>query len=569
MQTAGHWGSDLEALACAQVFNIKVVIWSLQTCLPGEVLNETATTQQSLLIHLLHSGNHYEGLQPLCNAAPPPATSGRAFDAGQMQQSSGHTTSSDPFVQPQTARANNQQTHPRVAPSHIQSNSKTESTPSLKRASNTVRQSFTTVLPESAHVTHHELPDNDNVPSLRHSDHLNILNWNCQGLNAKLNHLPNLLNDHDIHVAVLTETQRTVGTERANQTQTIKGYTFYFSSYKDKTHTASFRPSRSREWGVCIVVKTGLTFQPIHIDTDEFKARVIHGTLTIPTETARNLSIDLIAVYAPAQESARTTFWRALSSYVCHIAAEIQIASDRNLILAGDWNSYVDPTHDIYRIDPVASDPPSTSNTYLKDLLNNIEDAGLPLIDIMRLDKLSAFNDFTFSTSTLKYRSILDKIFTNFAYQHCEPTEVLDWHRQSGIRFSDHRPVRTCINLSTLCKGWIEYPEQPLTRPRIKIDTNTVSNEHLNDLLDRIEVWRRELPTHVTDILFPTSDTSSHLNHAHAHLPEKAFEDTHSQLTTLFADIPSTVFETGSASRSGPGVQDPCSWTCTTYPLLA
>lgn len=47
MCKAGHWGSDLEALVCAQVLNLRIRIWSLHTGLSGEVLNGICTNSTS------------------------------------------------------------------------------------------------------------------------------------------------------------------------------------------------------------------------------------------------------------------------------------------------------------------------------------------------------------------------------------------------------------------------------------------------------------------------------------------------------------------------------------------
>jgi hypothetical protein len=64
-------------------------------------------------------------------------------------------------------------------------------------------------------------------------------------------------------------------------------------------------PTRLREWGVCIAIKVGLAYQSVTVDNTIFKARVLHGTLTIPTHTTDVLTMDVIAVYAPAREEMR------------------------------------------------------------------------------------------------------------------------------------------------------------------------------------------------------------------------------------------------------------------------
>jgi hypothetical protein len=65
----------------------------------------------------------------------------------------------------------------------------------------------------------------------------------------------------------------------------------------------------------------------------------------------------------------------------------------------------------------------------------------LPMFDPMARDKLRAYSDFTYSTPSLTYRSVLDKVFTSFSPDHCGRSSVLTWDSNTNIRLSDHRPV--------------------------------------------------------------------------------------------------------------------------------
>jgi exonuclease III len=194
---------------------------------------------------------------------------------------------------------------------------------------------------------------------------------------------------------------------------------FHFSSYVDTSHTAFFMPTRLREWGVCIAIKVGLAYQSVIVDNTIFKARVLHGTLAIPTHTTDVLTMDVIAVYAPAREEMRPSFWSNLDSYVSNLAQTINASSNRHLIFVGDWNSFLDLERDIYRLDPLASTSPN-QNKYLKNFLAALHDKGLYMFDPMARDKLSALDEFTYFTADGRYRSILDKTFTSFCHGHCK-----------------------------------------------------------------------------------------------------------------------------------------------------
>jgi hypothetical protein len=347
-----------------------------------------------------------------------------------------------------------------------------------------------------------------------------------------------------VHIAILTETQRTIGVERNKQIQTLKGYTFYFSSYVNTFHTAFFMPTRMREWGVCIAVKVGLAYQSVTVDNTIFKARVLHRTLTIPTHTTNVLTMDIIAVYAPARKDMHPSFWSNLDSYVSNLAHTINASPNRHLVIVGHWNSCLDLERDSYRLNPLASTS-QNQNKYLENFLAALKDNGLSMFDPMARNKLSALGDFTYSIADGRYRSILDKIFTSFFHSHCNKTQILSWSRHNRVKYSEHRPALTRINLSTLCDGWIEYPLHFLQHPRVKIDSAAVSDDQKQELKYNVTKWRSSLSPAVQRYLYPTHNPTL------PPLPDVTdglLCEMHSELTKLFVDLPGSVFETGSTN---------------------
>jgi hypothetical protein len=144
---------------------------------------------------------------------------------------------------------------------------------------------------------------------------------------------------------------------------------------------------------------------------------------------------------------------------------------------------------------------------------------------------------------------ILDKIFTSFSHGHCNKTQILSWSRHNGVKYFDHRPSLTRINVSTLCDGWIEYPRawtlHPLQRPRVKIDPTAVSDDQKQEFKANFTKWRSSLSPAVQRYFFPT------------HIPtlpplpdvtDALLCEMHSELTKLLVDIPGLVFETGSTN---------------------
>lgn len=378
-------------------------------------------------------------------------------------------------------------------------------------------------------------------------DHLNILNWNCRGIDSKLAALPQFLDSHDIHIAVLTETRRAHGTHRASNELRSGNYTLHFSSHIDTSHTVSYIPNRAREWGVCIAVRTGLAYQPVQVPATAFQARLQHGTLKIPTPSGELIDIDILGAYAPANPEHKPRFWEALLGYIQKLATGHANAFQRHLIIAGDWNSYIDLERDIYRTDP--PDASATNNSapvqYLTGFLADLRANNSPLYDPMAQDKLTAINDFTFSTRNHSYRSIPDKVFTSFPPDHCEPSTIFDWTDTRSLGLSDHRPVCTRVSLARLCQGWLEYPSEPLSRPRIKIDPKTLTPEHESSLHTAVAAWKQTLSPSMSTWLLQDRPQ-----------PQLAAPDDlttmHTELCKLFVEIPSLIYATGShASGSG------------------
>jgi hypothetical protein len=240
----------------------------------------------------------------------------------------------------------------------------------------------------------------------------------------------------------------------------------------------------------------------------------------------------------------RPAFWSNVDSYVSNLVHAINASSNRHLVLVGDWNSCLDLERDIYRLDPLASTSPN-QNIYLKNFLATLTDKGLPMFNPMVRDKLSALSNFTYSIVDGRYCSIVDKIFTSFSYSHCNKTQILSWSRHNGVKYSDHRPALTRIYLSTLCHGWIEYPLQPLQRPRVKIEPAAVSDDQNQDLKANITKWGSNLSPAVQRYFYPSHDP------ALPPLPDVTDDllcEMHCELTKLFVDIPASVFGTGSSS---------------------
>jgi hypothetical protein len=98
------------------------------------------------------------------------------------------------------------------------------------------------------------------------------------------------------------------------------------------------------------------------------------------------------------------------------LAPQNLTSADKHLILAGDWNSYMDTERDIYRLDPSDATLLTTgsANQHLRAFLEDLQEADLSLFDPMARDKLTAFNDLHFFPaikSTVPYPTNCSHLF--------------------------------------------------------------------------------------------------------------------------------------------------------------
>jgi exonuclease III len=286
-------------------------------------------------------------------------------------------------------------------------------------------------------------------------------------------------------------------------------------------------------WGVCLIVKNGLAFSISKIHDLTLGARLVHGTLTISTKGhAQTMKVDILGVYGPATKdfAVNLPYWEALTNYVAnlHELHHLEFTQGtRHIIIGGDWNSYLDQNLDIYRnynlLTPECIDP------YLSDLIHSLATEDLFFTDLMAVSKLPPYADYTCATKKLAYRSILDRVFTTIGKQHCNPTPVLDW----GENFSDHRPVQISIDLNSLCEGWLEYPHQQFTLPRINLDpTNEKKMKYLKELTEK---WCGD----------QKQDSEGRINDIGAQ-----FDSQYQKLQEIFVDIPSKAFPIGTKKHN-------------------
>jgi hypothetical protein len=196
----------------------------------------------------------------------------------------------------------------------------------------------------NSHNDEHDLRSNIEQPECNDrlnqpidvSDHLNIFNWNCRGINDKLTALPASLRFHDIQVAVLGETRKSINKHKSQRPLSQQGYTFHFSSYKDPSYSTSCISPTACEWGVCIAIRDGLAYQTIEVSSDTFAARILHGSLIVPTKGESSITIEIIAVYAPAKAQEKGPFWEELTTYVTKTLKRIGNNDNHHLCLVGD-----------------------------------------------------------------------------------------------------------------------------------------------------------------------------------------------------------------------------------------
>jgi hypothetical protein len=97
-----------------------------------------------------------------------------------------------------------------------------------------------------------------------------------------------------------------------------------------------------------------------------------------------------------------------------------------------------------------------------------------------------------------------------------------------GENFLDHRPIQISIDLNSLCDGWLEYPHQQFTLPRINLDS---SNEKKMKYLKTLtEKWCGD----------QKQDSGGRINDTGPQL-----ELQYHKLQEIFVDIPSKAFPSG------------------------
>jgi hypothetical protein len=121
---------------------------------------------------------------------------------------------------------------------------------------------------------------------------------------------------------------------------------------------------------------------------------------------------------------------------------------------------------------------------------------------------------------------------------------LAEWDDTKALGLSDHRPVITTISLASLCRGWIEYPLSPITRPRVTINTDTITQERNDKIIAAVSTWKSTLPPHIAAVLLhdPAPDST-------AGVSIDNLTSIHSHLTDLFVTIPGQCYTTGPQTR--------------------
>jgi hypothetical protein len=165
----------------------------------------------------------------------------------------------------------------------------------------------------------------------------------------------------------------------------------------------------------------------------------------------------------------------------------------------------------------------------------------------MAKEKLQAEEHYTFLSNSRRFQSILDKTFTTFPTEHCESTQILDWHTYSKVGLSDHRAVITEVSLSSLCEGWIEYPSKPFRLPP-RIDITKLTEESKTKMQEAIEDWKRALPAPIASILLTSPSVCATSNPVQVDM--ETLQAMHKQLTEVFVNIPER-FTQGNTKQKG------------------
>jgi hypothetical protein len=206
----------------------------------------------------------------------------------------------------------------------------------------------------------------------------------------------------------------------------------------------------------------------------------------------------------------------------------------------------MDTEKDIYRLDPSETTllTIGSANQHLCTFIEDLQAAELPLFDPMAPDKFTALNDFTFLSSNQKYRSMPDKVFTSVPTHHCKPSRILEWEDTRALGLSDHRPAITNISLASLCNGWIEYPLSPVTRPKITINADNITQERNDKVIAAVSTWKSTLPPHIAAVLLHDLALDSPIK-----VSVNDLTSIHSHLTDFFVTILGQCYTTGPQTR--------------------
>jgi hypothetical protein len=149
------------------------------------------------------------------------------------------------------------------------------------------------------------------------------------------------MNENDVWIAIVSETRESA--ENQNQTQThANGYTIYKNAYHNISHSSRYLSPDKMVWGVCFIIKNGLAFSISRIHDLTLGARLVHGTLTIPTKGhGQPVKVDILGIYGPATKDFAVNLpcWEALSKYVgnLHKSHHIEFTQGtRHIIIGGD-----------------------------------------------------------------------------------------------------------------------------------------------------------------------------------------------------------------------------------------
>jgi hypothetical protein len=244
--------------------------------------------------------------------------------------------------------------------------------------------------------------------------------------------------------------------------------------------------------------------------------------LSIPTTTDEMVTIEILGVYAPANESDKHVFWTQFSTYLLACLQRIANNDNHHLIMVGDWNSYIDVERDIYRENISSTIPSTTTNTtsHLQQLMDMLAYHHFYLYDPISRDKFAAYDSYTYLANNGNFRSILDKMFTSFSSEHCDKSIILDWDAYNNMNLSDHRAVN--------------------------VDNRTA--DQVDRLKSLVYSWKSELPSNLAAHLLSHSQ-SPLTNVKDAKVIDDLLEEMHAALTRLFVDLPNQAFRIGSCNR--------------------